>query len=92
MLVLDINKKTFVVHIAIQKQKKIPIYLEKQFQIKSKTKDKVQIRALLFNKVFIKILIKYFKYSNIFSAKNIAKLLEHIEINNYAIKLEKKQQ
>ena len=50
----------------------MPIYLKK----------KAQIRALLFNKVFIKILAEYSNYSNIFLAKNILKFLKYIKINN----------
>ena len=48
--------------------------------------------ALLFNKIFTIVLIEYFNYNNIFSAKITIKLLEHIGINNYIIKLEKDKQ
>ena len=51
------------------------IYLEK----------KAQIGAILFNKAFTKVLIKYCNYNNIFLVKNIAKLLKHIRTNDYII-------
>ena len=51
-------------------------------------KKHTQIKALLFNKTFIKILAEYFNYSNIFSIENITKLPKYIKINNYTIKLE----
>ena len=38
------------------------------------------------------ILIEYSDYSNIFLAKNVTEFIEYIEINNYAIKLEKSKQ
>ena len=50
------------------------------------------IGALLFDKAFIEVLAEYFDYNNIFLAKNAAKLLRYILINNYAIKLEKNKQ
>ena len=65
---------------AIFKQKKMPIDSEKY----------AQIRALLFDKISIAILAEYFNYRNVFSAENIAKLPEHIQINEYIIKLKKK--
>ena len=37
-------------------------------------------------------MVKYFDYSKVFLVENIVKLLEHIEINNHAIKLEKSKQ
>ena len=50
------------------------------------------MRILLFNKVFIEILAEYFKYSNVFLVKNIAKLLENSGINEHIIKLEEGKQ
>ena len=47
------------------------------------------MRVLLFNKAFTIVIVEYFDYSNIFLIENIAKLLENIGINNYAIKLKK---
>ena len=35
----------------------------------------IKIRILLFNKIFIDILIKYYNYNNILLAKNIIKFL-----------------
>ena len=50
------------------------------------------MKALLFDKAFIKILAKYSNYSNVFSAKNIVEFLENTKINKYAIKLEEGKQ
>ena len=61
------------------------VYLEKQAQFKAKTK----VKALLFNKAFIKVLAKYSNYNNIFLIKNMAAFSEHIGINDYIIKPEK---
>ena len=82
---MDIDSKIFVVYKAIRKQKKIPIYLEKQVQIEAKA----QIGVLLFNKISIIFLVIYFDYSNIFSIKNTIKLSKYTKINNHAIKFKK---
>ena len=66
----------------IREQEKIPMHSKKQ----------AQVGALLFDKAFIKIPIKYSNYSNIFSAKNAVELPENIEINEYAIKLKEGKQ
>ena len=60
----------------------MPMHSEKQ----------VQVEALLFDKAFIKILIKYSNYSNVFLVKNIVELSENTGINEYTIKLEKSKQ
>ena len=52
----------------------------------------MHIRALLFDKVFIKISTKYFIYSNIFLIKNVIKFPENTGINEYPIKLEEGKQ
>ena len=79
---LDINNKTFVMHVDIWEREKMLVHSKKQ----------AQVGALLFNKVLTKVLAKYFDYSNIFLIENVAKLLENIRINEYAIKLEKDKQ
>ena len=68
----------------------MPIYSKKQAQIKAQSR--VQIEALLFNKAFTNVLAEYSSYSNIFSVKNIAKLLENTRINEYTIELEEDKQ
>ena len=45
--------------------------------------------ALLFDKVFIIILIKYFDYGNIFSVEYIIKFLKYNRMNNHTFKLKK---
>ena len=76
---IDTSNKTFRVHMAMRKLKKIPMHLEKQ----------AQVGALLFNKASIKIPVKYLDYINVFSAENIAKFLENSRINEHIIELEK---
>lgn len=56
------------------------------------TQTQAQVSTLIFNKTPTVILIEYSNYSNVLSAENAAKLLEHIRISNYAIKLEKDKQ
>ena len=47
---------------------------------------------MLFDKAFTEVPVKYSDYSNIFSAENVAELLENITINEHAIKLEEDKQ
>ena len=68
---LDVNSKTFVVHVAIQKREEMPVHSKKQ----------AQVGTLLFDKAFTEVLAKYSDYSNVFSAENAAKLPENTEIN-----------
>ena len=56
------------------------------------SKKQAQIGVLLFNEAFTKVPAEYSNYSNIFSAENVAKLLENIGINEYAIELKKGKQ
>ena len=56
------------------------------------SKKQAQVGVLLFNKVFIEILVEYSNYSNIFSIENAAKLPENTRINEHAIKLEEGKQ
>ena len=51
-------------------------------------KKQAQVRALLFDKVFTTISVKYFNYKDVFLIKNIIKLPNYIRINDYIIKLE----
>ena len=55
------------------------IHFKKQAQIKA------QVKALLFDKALTKVPAKYFDYSNVFSAENVAKLQENTRINKYTI-------
>lgn len=59
---------------------------------KAQIKVQVQVKALLFNKTHTKVANKYFNYSNVFSAENIAKLPKNFGINDHAIKLKKNKQ
>ena len=60
----------------------MPVYFKKQDQV----------RVLLFDKALTKILAEYSDYSNVFSAKNAAKLPENTGINKHATKLEENKQ
>ena len=79
---LDIDRKTFVVHIAIKEQKKMLVHLERQ----------AQLGVLLFDKASTEILAEYSNYSNVFSAENAAELLENTRMNKHTIKLEEGKQ
>ena len=76
---LDINNKTFVMYMAIQKQEKVLMYSKKQ----------AQVRVLLFDKASTKILIKYSNYSNVFLVENIVESPKNTGMNEHDIKLEK---
>ena len=53
---------------------------------------KIYIRALIFNEAPIAILLEYFDYNNVFSAKYIVELSKYTKINNHTIKLKKRKQ
>ena len=80
---LDADSETFVIHVAIREQEKIPVHSEKQAQIKA------QFGALLFNKAPTEVLAEYSDYSDVFSAEYVAELPENTGMNEHAIKLEK---
>ena len=79
---LNVNSKTFIMHMAIQKQEKMPVHFKKQ----------ALVGALLFDKAFSKILAKYSDNNNVFFAENIAELPENTGINEHAIKVKKDKQ
>ena len=83
---LDANSETFIVHVAIRKQKEMPVYFKRQAQIKA------QVRALIFNKTLTEVLADYSNYSNVFLAEYAAELSENIRINEYTIKLQEDKQ
>ena len=73
------DSETFVMYVAIRKQKKMPEYFKRQ----------AQVEALPFDKAPIEVLAEYSDYSNVFLVENTVKLLKYIGINDYVIKLEK---
>ena len=79
---LDVDSKTFIVHMAIQEWEKMPLYTEKQ----------AQVGDLIFNKAPTEVPVEYSDYNNIFSAENAAELLENNGINEHTIKLEEGKQ
>ena len=95
---LDINYKTFIMHIVIQKQEKILIHFERQDQFEveahicTQGQNRAQVKTLSFDEAFNEILVEYSDYNNFFSIENAAKLPENIKMNKHAIKLEEGKQ
>lgn len=81
-MTLDENTKTFVIYIATLLAPIMQIYPFCQ----------VQLRLLLVNKAFIKILLEYFNYIDIFLFDFAIKLFENTYMNKHAIKLIKSKQ
>ena len=69
---MDVDSKTFVIHIAIWEQEKMLVHYKKQ----------VQVGALIFNKVLTAIPMEYSNYSNILVEYAI-QLPEYIKKNNH---------
>ena len=86
----DTDSETFVVHIANQEREEMAMDPDKKAQIEAQSG--AQVRALIFDNALTEVLIGYFDYSNVFSTENATKLLEHIGINDHAIKLQKGKQ
>ena len=83
---LDAGSEIFMMHVAIREREKILVHSERQTQIEA------QVRALLFNKALTMVSAEYSNYSNVFSAKYAAKLLENTGINEHAIELKEDKQ
>ena len=83
---LDANSKTFVMHVAIREQEKMPVHSKRQAQIEA------QVGALLFNEALTEVPAEYSDYSNVFLAEHAARLLENTRMNEYAIELEEGKQ
>ena len=88
---LNADSETFVVHVAIQEQKKMVIDPVRKTQIEAQSgvQNGAQVEGLIFNKAPIEVPVEYSNYSNVFSAENVAELLENIGINEHAIELKK---
>ena len=84
---MDVNNKTFVVHVTIKKREEMPVHSERQAQIEAQSG--AQVGALLFDRVPNKVRSEYSDYNNVFSAKNVVELPENPKINEHAIKLDK---
>ena len=82
IVTFDVNYKTFIMHVAIREQEKMPVHSKRQ----------AQVGALLFDKASTKVLVEHFNNSNVFLVENIAKLTKNSRINEYTIKLEKGKQ
>lgn len=81
-MVLDLEQKTFVIHIAIFFVELITIY----------PAWRSQIALLKVNKAFVNISKKYLDFIDIFSKNSGMVLLEYTKLNSYAINLEKNKQ
>ena len=79
---MDVDSKTFVMHVAIREQEEMPVHSERQ----------AQVGALLFNKALTKVSAENSDYSNVFSVENAAGLPENTEINEHVIELEEGKQ
>ena len=100
---MNTDGKTFVMYVAIRKQKEKAIDLDTKAQIEAQIEAQrgaqsgahsgaqsgAQVGAIIFDKAPTEVPTEYSNYSDVFSAENAAELLKHIEINDYAIKLEK---
>ena len=97
---LDADSKTFVVHVAIREREEMAMDPGRKAQIEAQsgaqcgapTQEKAQVKALLFNKAPTEVPAEYSDYSNVFSAKNAAKLPENTGMNEHAIELEEGKQ
>ena len=79
---LDVDSETFVVHVVIWKREEMPVH----------SKNQAQVGTLLFDKALTEVLAEYSHYKNVFSAENVAELLENTGINEHAIELEEGKQ
>ena len=91
---LDADSETFVMHAAIREREKMVIDPDKkaQIEVQSGAQSKVQVKTLLFDKAPTEVPAEYSIYSDVFSAKNAAKLPENTKMNEHAIKLEEDKQ
>ena len=76
------DSETFIMHVAIRKQEKMPMHAERQ----------AQVGALLFDKAPTEVSAEYSDYSNVFLVENVAELLENTGINEHTIELEQDKQ
>ena len=90
IVVLDIDSKTFIIHVALREHKEMVIDLGNKAQIKAQ--NGAQVGALLFDKAPTEVPTKYSNYSNVFSAENATELLENTGINEHAIELKESKQ
>ena len=59
---------------------------------KVQIKGQIKVKTLILDKIPTIISAQYSNYNNVFLAKNVAKLLDLAEINDYATKLEEDKQ
>ena len=103
---LDVNSKTFVMHMAIQEQEEMAMDPDRKAQIKTQIKVQsgaqsraqsraqygVQVGAFIFDEAPTEAAAEYFNYSNNFLAENAVELPEIIGINEHTIKLKEDKQ
>ena len=78
IIALDLEYKAFIIHIAI-----LNIDLSDEMD----PLEKAQIAYLKVNEALTKVFSKYIDFVDVFLPKLAVKLLKHLKINNYAIKL-----
>ena len=79
---MDVDSKTFVVHMAIQEQEEMLMHSKKQ----------AQVGDLLFDNASTAVPVEYSDYSNVSSVENAVELPENTGINEHAIELEEGKQ
>ena len=91
---MDVDSKTFVMHVAIREREEMAMDPDRKAQIKAQSgaQSRAQVGALIFNKASIEVPAEYSNYSNVFSVENIVKLPKNTGMNKYAIELEKSKQ
>ena len=87
---LDADRKTFNVHITIQKREEMIVNPGKKAQIKAQ--NGAQVKAILFDKAPTEVSAEYFDYSNIFLAEIAAELPENTRMNEHTIELKEGKQ
>ena len=101
---LDTDSKTFVMHVTIREREEMAMdpgrkaQIETQIEAQSRaqsgaqTKDKAQVRAILFDKASTEVLAEYYDYNDVFLAENAAELPENTRMNEHAIELKEGKQ
>ena len=87
---LNVNSKTFVVHLAIREHEDMAMNPDRKAQIEARSRS--QVGALLFNEAPTEVPAEYSNYNNVFSAENAAELPENTGMNEHAIELEEGKQ
>ena len=88
--IIDVESKTFVVHVAELEALEMTIYPLQTAQITGN--NPIQVAALKQNEILIEVLVEYSNFADVFSAKEALVLPEYIELNEHSIELENSKQ